>query len=268
MTITWMQMLLYAGGLVVLVATPGPVVVALVARSVSAGFRSSLALSAGVIVGDLFYPLLAIFGLAVIAEHWADFLTALRYMGAGILIWMGWRLIAGRAEGVDPRGRRVRRRGVRQSFLAGLFVNLGNPKSVVFFMGLLPGFFDIARLTPLDVAVIVGRAEGVDPRGRKVRRRGVWQSFLAGLFVNLGNPKSVVFFMGLLPGFFDVARLTPLDVAVIVGMSGLVPFLGNLVWAGLAARAGRLLASEAAVRRVNLGAGGVLAGAGVAIAAR
>ncbi len=207
MTITWMQMLLYAGGLVVLVATPGPVVVALVARSVSAGFRSSLALSAGVIVGDLFYPLLAIFGLAVIAEFWAEFLTALRYLGAGILIWMGWRLI-------------------------------------------------------------VGRAEGVDPRGRKVRRRGVWQSFLAGLFVNLGNPKSVVFFMGLLPGFFDVARLTPLDVAVIVGMSGLVPFLGNLVWAGLAARAGRLLASEAAVRRVNLGAGGVLAGAGVAIAAR
>jgi threonine/homoserine/homoserine lactone efflux protein len=207
MTITWLQMLLYAGGLVVLVATPGPVVVALVARSVSAGFRSSLALSAGVIVGDLVYPLFAIFGLAVIAEVWADFLTMLRYAGAGILIWMGWRLITGRAEGVDPTA-------------------------------------------------------------RKVRRRGVWESFLAGLLVNLGNPKSIIFFMGLLPGFFDVADLTTPDVVVIVAMSGLVPFLGNLVWAGLAARAGRLLSSATAVRRVNIGAGGVLAGVGVAIAAR
>ena len=207
MTLTWMQRLLYAGGLVVLVATPGPVVVALVARSVSTGFRSSLALSAGVIVGDLIYPLFAIFGLAIIAEVWADFLTVLRYAGAGILIWMGWRLIAGRAEGVDPHG-------------------------------------------------------------RKVRRRGVWESFLAGLLVNLGNPKSIVFFMGLLPGFFDVANLTPADVAAIVALSGLVPFLGNLAWAGLAARAGRLLSSTRAVRRVNQAAGGVLAGVGVAIAAR
>lgn len=205
MTITWMQMLLYAGGLVVLVATPGPVVVALVARSVSGGFRSAMALAGGVIVGDLFYPLLAIFGLAVIAENWADMLAILRYAGAVMLVWMGWRLITGRAEGVDPHGRKVRRKGVRASFLAGLFVNLGNPRSVVFFMGLLPSFFDMTRLTGADVAVIVG-------------------------------------------------------------MSGLVPFLGNLAWASLAARAGRLLSSTRAVQRVNQGAGGVLAGAGVAIA--
>jgi len=205
MTITWMQMLLYAGGLVVLVATPGPVVVALVARSVSGGFRSAMALSAGVIVGDLFYPLLAIFGLAVIAEYWADVLILLRYCGAAMLIWMGWRLISGRTEGVDPQGRKVRHRGIRASFLAGLLVNLGNPKSVVFFMGLLPSFFDMTRLTAADVVIIVG-------------------------------------------------------------MSGLVPLLGNLAWASLAARAGRLLSSAKAVRRVNQGAGGVLAGAGVAIA--
>ena len=98
-------------------------------------------------------------------------------------------------------------------------------------------------------------------------RRSAWQGFLAGVLVNLGNPKSIVFFIGLLPTLFDLGRLTTADIAVILAMSATVPFAGNVVWAAVAHRARRYLSSAAAVRRVNQASGGALAGAGAVVAA-
>jgi threonine/homoserine/homoserine lactone efflux protein len=92
--------------------------------------------------------------------------------------------------------------------------------------------------------------------------------FLAGLALNLGNPKSMVFFLALLPTVVDLETLTPLAVAelalVIVAVVSLV--LGGYVVA--ATRMRRLVMSARAVRLVNRGSGIALAGAAAAVAAR
>jgi hypothetical protein len=59
-TITAHQLLLYAGALLILFVTPGPVWVALTARALSGGFRQAWPLAVGVTVGDILWPLLAI----------------------------------------------------------------------------------------------------------------------------------------------------------------------------------------------------------------
>lgn len=207
MMITLMETLLYAAALVVLVMTPGPVVVATIARTLASGWRTAMPLAAGVSIVDVLWPLLAILGLSALVQANADILQWMRYIGGAILIWMGWRLISGskQALATDP-----------------------------------------------------------DPT---LMRRSAWQGFIAGVLVNLGNPKSIVFFIGILPNLFDIPSLTGADIAVILFLSAAVPFLGNVVWALAANRARRFLTSAKAVRRVNQASGGALAGAGAVIAA-
>ena len=206
-TVGALELGLYAFALAVLVATPGPVVVATVARTLASGWRSSVPLALGVAVGDVLWPLLAIFGLSALATLYGELMQVLRYVGAGILIWMGWRLIA------RPR-------------------------------------------------MVIGHAP--DPA---LMRRDARRAFMAGLLVNLGNPKSIFFFMGLLPGFFHIAALTPVDVAIIVIMSAGVLLGGNILWALAAHRARTLLSTPAWLRRVDRASGGALIGAGALVAA-
>lgn len=207
MTITFLEVLLYALALAVLVFTPGPVVVATIARTLASGWRTAMPLAAGVSIVDVLWPLLAILGLSALVQANTELLQWMRYIGGAILIWMGWRLIVGSKEMLET-----------------------DP----------------------------------DP---SLMRRNAWQGFLAGVLVNLGNPKSIVFFIGILPNLFDIATLTSIDIFVILIMSALVPFLGNVVWALAAHRARRFLTSARAVRRVNQASGGALAGAGAVIAA-
>jgi threonine/homoserine/homoserine lactone efflux protein len=205
-TVSLGALLAYASALAVLVATPGPVVAALIARAATGGVRAAVPLAAGVAVGDLFWPLLAMLGIGIVTGAWAGFLSVLRYAGAAILVWMGARLVA-KAEAAAMRA------------AAGM----------------------AARESPLA-------------------------GFTAGLMVIAGNPKAILFYMGVLPGFFDFRRLTPLDITVICAVSAAVPFAGNLGWAALFARARRWLADPVAMKRTHVGAGLALIGVGLAIA--
>jgi len=207
MTITALEIALYAFALAVLVLTPGPVVVATIAKTLTSGWRSAMPLAAGVSLVDVLWPILAILGLSALVQANADILQIMRYVGGAILIWMGWRLIVGSKQALET-----------------------DP----------------------------------DP---SLMRRTAWQSFMAGVLVNLGNPKSIVFFIGILPNLFDMTALTWIDISIILFMSALVPFLGNVVWAAVAHSARQFLKSAKAVRRVNQASGGALAGAGAFIAA-
>ena len=100
MTVTAAQLVAYAGALALLVLTPGPVVAALIARAATGGVGAAVPLAAGVAVGDVAWPLAALFGIGALVQVWGGVLEALRYGGAAMLGWMGWRLIAG------PRPRR------------------------------------------------------------------------------------------------------------------------------------------------------------------
>ena len=86
MTITAYELLLYAGGMAALWAIPGPVWVALTARSLSSGMRGAWPLAIGVAMGDLVWPLCAIFGLAWVLSLYGDFLSLLRWVAAVLTV--------------------------------------------------------------------------------------------------------------------------------------------------------------------------------------
>ncbi|MCU0856433.1 MAG: LysE family transporter, partial [Rhodobacteraceae bacterium] len=93
----------------------------------------------------------------------------------------------------------------------------------------------------------------------------MWAGFAAGVAVIIGNPKAILFYMGVLPGFFDLTRVTGPDIAAIVAVSFTVPLLGNLILAAFVHRARALLKSPAALRRMNVVSGALLILVGVVI---
>jgi threonine/homoserine/homoserine lactone efflux protein len=92
--------------------------------------------------------------------------------------------------------------------------------------------------------------------------------FGAGLAVTMGNPKVMVFYVALLPTLIDLARVGWLGWAELSAVTLAVLAVVFGAWIGLAARARRLFASERALRRMNRGSAGVMAGAAAWVATR
>lgn len=203
MSVSIYELALYALGMAGLWAVPGPVWVALVARSLSGGFAAAWPLAVGVALGDMVWPLAAILGLTWIEGVYGDFLSLLRWAAAVIFLVMGGMLIR------KPAG-----------------------------------------------------AMRADSR---MTRPGLWAGLTVGLAAVIGNPKAILFYMGALPGFFALERLTTLDIVAILAVSTVVPMLGNLGLAWFLDRARQLLSSPAAMRRLNVTSGVLLICVGLAI---
>jgi threonine/homoserine/homoserine lactone efflux protein len=89
-------------------------------------------------------------------------------------------------------------------------------------------------------------------------KAGFLPGFVAGLLVIIGNPKAILFYIGVLPGFFDVTNVTTLDIVIVGLVSAAVPFCGNIILALMLNRASLLIASQSARRRLNILTGVVL----------
>lgn len=95
-----------------------------------------------------------------------------------------------------------------------------------------------------------------------------WPSFLGSLSLTLGNPKVIVFFLSIMPLVIDPKAISPLaflEMAVVIVLVITPVMAAALI---LADRARRVFTSEKALRRINRGTAGVMAGAAAVIAAR
>ncbi len=203
MTITATELALYAGALFILFLTPGPVWVALLARSMSGGFHAAWPLAFGVVVGDVLWPFLAILGVTWIISVFSGFLLFMKWVACLTFLLMGY--------------------------------------------------------------LIIKNADKQISGDNRLTRPGMWAGFLAGLAVIIGNPKAILFYMGMLPGFFDLPSLKWPDMVAIAALSAAVPLVGNLILALFVDRVKRLMTSPKALRRTNLTAGSLMIAVGLFI---
>jgi len=153
MTLSSLDISLYAFALFVLFLTPGPVFIAMFARALSGGFRETWPLALGVVVGDVLWPLLAIIGVTWVITVFGGFLLVLKWVAVFMFLIMGTLLLKN-ADKALSEDSRLMARGILPGFIAGLVVIIGNPKAILFYMGVLPGFFDLGALTWIDITII------------------------------------------------------------------------------------------------------------------
>ena len=137
-------LILLAGAIFVLGATPGPCVFAIIARGLSMGFGPSLVFILGVIAGDIVFLVLAILGLSFIASQFAGLFLWVKVAGGLYLIWLGISLWRAEPKAIVENSAVERK---RRGFFSGLVLTLGNPKAIVFYAAFLPTFMDLGAVT-------------------------------------------------------------------------------------------------------------------------
>jgi threonine/homoserine/homoserine lactone efflux protein len=139
------------------VASPGPGVAAVVARALGRGASGAPAFIAGFLVGDLVWLTLAAAGLAMLAHRAYTVFLVVRYLGAAYLLYLAWRLWKAPAQPLEASNPERRERPL-QLFLGSLALTLGNPKTMVFFLAVLPTVVELSRLSLagfLSIALVI-----------------------------------------------------------------------------------------------------------------
>ncbi len=133
--------------MVTLALIPSTSVALVVTRSATAGIANGVAVALGIVLGDLFFVLLAVLGLSVVAETMGGLFLAIKYAGVAYLIWFGFSLLTTKNGTAIAANREKRRGSIVASFLAGFFLTLGDVKAIFFYVSLLPTFVDPATLS-------------------------------------------------------------------------------------------------------------------------
>lgn len=141
------------GTMLVLSVTPGPSDFAVVARSVTSGFRHALIMIAGIVVADFLFIVMAVYSLAAIAETMGSLFLLVKYSCGAYLIWLGLTVL--RSPLSSESGQALKKHSGLSGFMGGLLITLGDPKAILFYIGLLPAFVDMTVVTINDTVIIM-----------------------------------------------------------------------------------------------------------------
>lgn len=137
---------LFAAALLILFFTPGPGNVAMVARTLDAGPAQGFIFGAGIITGDIFWFTVAVTGLTAVADRIGPAGWIFKIIGVAILLWFSWKAFQSFRNPKVTQIRKPTRMGLAATYLAGIAMPLTNPKPIIFYLTLLPSFFDLSQV--------------------------------------------------------------------------------------------------------------------------
>jgi threonine/homoserine/homoserine lactone efflux protein len=143
---------LFLSTTVVLLLIPGPAVLYIVAQSVEHGRRAGLTAVGGIHVGSGVHVVAATVGLSALLVSSAFAFSAVKFVGAIYLVFLGMQRLLGRDSGNGVSAGRERNLG--RIFRQGIVVNVLNPKTALFFFAFLPQFVDPTRSAAPQIAVL------------------------------------------------------------------------------------------------------------------
>ena len=135
--------------------TPGPNMAYLATLSLTRGRIPGLVATIGVAFGLAVHAIFAALGAAVLIQQFPLIYEALRWIGVAYLLFLAWEGWQTQAE-TSP-GRADLRRTAGPLLLRGFLSNVFNPKSIIFFVSVVPRFVETesgALAIPIQMAVL------------------------------------------------------------------------------------------------------------------
>ena len=192
---------LFAVASLLLLVTPGPAVLYIVARSIQQGRIAGLVSVLGIQLGTVVHIAAAAVGLSAVLASSALAFAIVKFLGAAYLIWIGIRTLMTRESVTQAEDIPAER--LSRVFRDGFLVNLFNPKTAIFFLAFLPQFVDPGRgalhwqililgftfmglgiLSDGSFALAAGAAGDILRRNRRFLRFQRW--FAGTSFIGLG----------------------------------------------------------------------------------
>jgi len=140
--------------MIALAAIPSSSVALVVARSATMGVSHGIAVSTGIVLGDLLFIALAILGLSTIADSMGAFFAVIRIVGSAYLLWIGYSLLIAKDKPCYTIPESKLNGKLFVSFLSGFVLTLGDVKAIFFYASLFPVFVDFTTLSLTDLLLI------------------------------------------------------------------------------------------------------------------
>ncbi len=143
--VNWDTYWLYVLTEAALSLSPGPAVMLVIAYGMAQGARRSLCASAGILSANAIYFALSATSLGAILVASETFFSVVRWCGAAYLVYLGLSALLGQPSPITVSKAAARETSLPSIYVSGLALQLANPKTLVFFIAILPQFVD-ARL--------------------------------------------------------------------------------------------------------------------------
>lgn len=111
--------------------SPGPATLGIASTSMSAGRQLGLAFSLGILFGSAFWGLAAAFGMSALMVSNAWLFEAMRYIGAGYLLYLAFKSLRSAMSSKSPLMGRAQTGGMWRVFVKGALIHLTNPKAIL-----------------------------------------------------------------------------------------------------------------------------------------
>ncbi len=121
--------------------SPGPAVMLVIAYGLARGARRSLLAALGVLSANALYFAISATALGAILIASKPFFVAVKWLGALYLVYIGVSALLGRDSPITV-SKAATGRSAASIYLSGLTLQLANPKTLIFFVAILPQFVD------------------------------------------------------------------------------------------------------------------------------
>lgn len=140
--INWDTYWLYVLTEAALSLSPGPAVMLVIAYGLTQGARRSIPANLGILSANAIYFALSATGLGALLVSSRAFFAAVKWVGAAYLVFLGLRALFGQPSPITVSNPAARGSNWRSIYLSGLTLQLANPKTLIFFVAILPQFVD------------------------------------------------------------------------------------------------------------------------------
>ena len=140
----------------ILLAIPGPTILLVISYALGHGRKAATSTVAGVALGDFTAMTASMLGLGALLATSATLFTALKWMGAAYLVYLGIKLWRAPVTSVEVDAADAPKEQPFRIFLHTYIVTALNPKSIIFFVAFLPQFLDMSRPIVQQMVIFEG----------------------------------------------------------------------------------------------------------------
>ena len=140
--VNWDTYWLYVLTEAALSLSPGPAVMLVIAYGLTLGARRSLPATLGILSANAVYFAISATSLGAVLVSSRTFFFAVKWIGAAYLLYLGLRALFGQPSPITASNRAARGSTWGSVYASGLTLQLANPKTLIFFVAILPQFVD------------------------------------------------------------------------------------------------------------------------------